>query len=339
MSTVHSRGIMQPANPDFKFRFVQNSQAVGLFASNGSASPTALTLDGETIPYQNILDTSNRDNRLVLALASGTQLGPKTSKRLQKDQFLVLEISKVKADELKQYVDHHGSAIWAEAHRQQLASQGKENLFGTLICPQCKATIDTSEMERSAYVYCPYCGSVVNHSLKVISDSNVYKICDECNLYDRVRGYTVFHFYFLLVVYGYSVKRRFVCDTCATSIAQKALLTNLIFILGVPSAIYMWVKAQTGRDPYFQDLAKANRLARKGKYQEADEIYDKLFSLYPDHPGILMNKGLGHLHGKDGNGGMSLLTRSLKACTNYLPTIRLIQRMQQAASQASAKKS
>jgi hypothetical protein len=100
----------------------------------------------------------------------------------------------------------------------------------------------------------------------------------------------------------------------------------------------MWIKAQIGRDPYFQNLAQANKLARKGKYQEADEIYDKLFSLYPDHPGILMNKGLGHLHGKDGNGGMALLTRSLKACANYLPTLQFIKRMQQAASQTNAKK-
>jgi predicted Zn-dependent protease len=139
------------------------------------------------------------------------------------------------------------------------------------------------------------------------------------------------------VVYGYSIKRRFVCDACAMSLAQRALLLNLIFILGVPSAIYMWIKALSGRDPYFQDLAKANKLARKGKYQEADEIYDKLFSLYPEHPGLLMNKGLGHLHGKDGNNGVGLLTRSLKACANYIPTMQIIQRLRQAADQAGKK--
>jgi hypothetical protein len=150
-------------------------------------------------------------------------------------------------------------------------------------------------------------------------------------MYDRVRGYTIFNFYFLLVVYGYSVKRRFVCDTCATRLAQRALLVNLLFLLGVPSAVYMWIKSQTGREPYFQDLAKANKLALKGRYQEADEIYDRLFSQYPDHPGLLMNKGLGHLHGKDGSGGMGFLGRSLRACANYLPSMQLIRRIQQSA--------
>lgn len=328
---------MQPTSLHFKFRYVQNGRVRGLRAGNGTASDTALHLDGEEIPYRNIFDSSSRDNHFVISLGPNTSLGPKTGKQLQNNRFLALEISKVKADELKRHVDHFGSAIWAENHRQQLVNEGKGQLFSTIVCPHCNATIDLSDSERSAYIYCPYCSSIVNHSLKVVSDSSIYSICDECQMYDRVRGYTVFHFYFLLVVYGYSVKRRFVCDTCATSIAQRALLTNLIFILGVPSAIYMWVKAQTGRDPYFQDLAKANKLARQGKYQEADQIYDKLFSLYPDHPGILMNKGLGHLHGKDSNGGVSLLTRSLRACGNYIPSIQIIRRLQQAASQAQTK--
>jgi tetratricopeptide (TPR) repeat protein len=157
-------------------------------------------------------------------------------------------------------------------------------------------------------------------------------------MYDRVRGYTVFYFYFLLVVYGYSLKRRFVCDTCAADLAKKALLLNFIFLLGIPSSIYMWIKSAAGRDPYFQDLAKANKLARKGKYQQADEIYDRLFSLYPEHPGLLMNKGLGHLHGGDGSGAAGFLTRSLKACGNYLPTRQIIQRLQQAAQANKARK-
>jgi len=327
---------MQLADPAFKFRYVQNKQGTGFMSKKGSVTDTDITLDGEAIPYRNIVETSSRDNRFVLALAAGTQLGPKNTKRIQNNHYLVIEVAKVKADQLKKHVDHFGSAIWAEAHRQRLASEGKENIYNTLVCPQCKATVDLSGFDRTAYVYCPYCGSIVNYNLKVVSNSDTYSICDECQMYDRVRGYTVFYFYFLLVVYGWSVKRRFVCDTCATNIAQRALLTNLIFLLGVPSSIYMWIRAQSGREPYFQDLAKANKLARKGKFKEADEIYDRLFSLYPDHPGLTMNKGLGHLHGKDGSGGMNFLTRSLRACANYFPSIQLIQRIQKASQAKKA---
>lgn len=326
---------LQPPTLDFKFNY---GNTAGLFTQKGIASTTSMNLNGVAISYSNVTETSVRDNVFVMGLSPNTQLDAKAKKQLQNNRFLVLTVSKAKAKDLKKHVDHYGSAIWAESHRQQLASAGKENLFCTVVCAHCGSTIDLSEIERTTYVYCPYCASIVNYNQQIVSNSDVYDICDECNMYDRVRGYTVFHFYFLLVVYGYSIKRRFVCDACATSLAQRTLLLNLLFILGIPSAIYMWIKAQSGRDPYFQDLAKANKLARKGKYQEADEIYDRLFSLYPEHPGLLMNKALGHLHGKDGNNGVNLLTRSLKACANYVPSFQIIQRLRQAAQASNAKK-
>jgi len=77
---------MQTAkNLEFKFRYVQNKQAVGLTAGKATASDRALNLNGEEISYGNILDTSNRDNRLVLLLAPSTLLGPKSRKRLQEN--------------------------------------------------------------------------------------------------------------------------------------------------------------------------------------------------------------------------------------------------------------
>jgi len=320
---------MQPATLNFKYSYVY---ATTLFAKKGTASTTALTLDGLEIPYANITDVSYRDNHFVIGLTSNTPLPPKIKKQLQNNRYLVLNVSRKIARELKRHIDRRGSVLWAESHRQRLASAGKDELFATLACTHCGATIDLSEVERTTYIYCPYCASIVNHSRQIVSNSDVYDVCDECHMYDRVRGYTVFHFYFLLVVYGYSSNRRFVCDTCAASLAQRTLLLNLLFILGIPSAVYMWIKSQTGRDPYFKDLAKANKLARKGKYQQADEIYDRLFSLYPEHPGLLMNKGLGHLHGNDGNAGIGFLTRSLKACGNYLPALQIIQRLRLAAA-------
>ena len=325
-------------NLEFKFRYVQNGQAVGLSAGKATASDRSINLNGEEISFGNILDTSNRDNRLVLLLPPSTPLGPKSQKRLQENRYLIIDVSKVPALDLKKHIDLFSSSILAEKRRQKLASEGKENLFRAVICPHCKATVDLTDFENSSYTFCRFCGSIFNTSQQVFSNGDVYQVCDECNMYDRVRGYSVFTFYFLLVVYGWSLKRRFVCDTCATKLAQRTLLTNLIFLLGVPSAIYMWIKAQSGRDPKFQELAKANKLARKGKNQEADEIYDRLFAQFPDHPGLLMNKGLGHLHGKDGNGGMGFLGRSLRACANYLPSLQLVRNIQQAAQAINAKK-
>lgn len=330
---------MQPVKSlEFKFRFVQNQQASGLGSSKGFATEAALNLNGEELPYRYIVDSSVRDNRFVMALAPGAPLGPKTLKRVQDNRYIILELYKIKAQELKAHVDRLSSSIFAENHRQKLASEGRENQFRAVVCPHCAATVDLSDYQTSSYIYCRFCGSILNNNSQIVANGDTYGTCEECHMYDRVRGYTVFNFYFLLVVYGYSVKRHFVCDACALKLAQRALLVNLLFLLGVPSAIYMWIKSQSGREPYFQDLAKANKLALKGKYQEADEIYDKLFSLYPEHPGLLMNKGLGHLHGKDGTGGMGYITRSLRACANYIPSMQLVHQVQQAAQGNNAQK-
>jgi len=113
--------------------------------------------------------------------------------------------------------------------------------------------VDLTDFENSSYTFCRFCGSIFNTSQQLVSNGDIYQVCDECNMHYRVRGYTVFNFYFLLVVYGWSMKRSFVCDTCATKPAQRTLLTDLIVLLGVPSAIYRWIKAQSGREPQFQE--------------------------------------------------------------------------------------
>ena len=77
----------------------------------------------------------------------------------------------------------------------------------------------------------------------------------------------------------------------------------------------------TGRDPALASLAKANKLASKGKYQEADRLYEEIYMRFPDHPGLLLNQAMGHMIGGDGSGGVAYVERSLGACANYLPTM------------------
>jgi tetratricopeptide (TPR) repeat protein len=153
-------------------------------------------------------------------------------------------------------------------------------------------------------------------------------------MFDRVRGYTEFYFYFLLVAYGFSMKRRFVCDNCADSIFRKTLLRNLIFLLGVPSSIYLKLKSITGREPFLRELAKANTLARKGRYKEAAPIFAKLQSKYPEHPGLLLDEGMGYLMGKNYSGAVGQFNRALMSCNNYLPALRLMQQIQNPSNQA-----
>jgi hypothetical protein len=317
---------------NLKFRFVRNNSAAGIFAKKAVATDQALILDKESIDYTNILDTTCRDQRIALSLSPEARLGEKTRKALQANQILVLEVSQIKTDDLEKHIDRASSAIQAEQHRLELINTGKADRFHSVQCSNCGATIDLSDFNRTAYVYCRYCESIIKSNGEIISPGDSYRICDECGMFDRVRGYTQFNFYFLLVVYGFSYRRVHVCDNCAVRIAKQALLRNLIFILGVPSAIYMWIKAITGRDSSLRMLAKANALARKGKFKEADEIYVQFSGPYPEHPALLRNRSLGHLCGNNLNAAASLLSRSLKSCNNYLPSLQLARRLKQVTS-------
>jgi hypothetical protein len=328
---------MQPTTGlSFKFRFVQNGQARGLRAKAASASSDALVLDGEPIQYEDIVDTTSQDKRLILALASTVQLGQKSAKACQEGGVLALEVQGVQARDLERTVDRRASALAAQRHKRELAAADEESRYWVMTCPHCEATIDLSDFKRTSCVYCRYCKSILDQGGSIVSSGDAYRVCSECQMFGRVRGYTVFYFYFLLVVYGFSYGRRYLCDTCAVRTAQRALLLNFIFLLGIPLSIYMWAKALTGHEPEMKDLPKANALARKGKAKEAEAIYGRLLQRLPDHPGLLLNQGIGYLHAGDGQQGVESLNRSLRACSNYQPAMQMLLRLQRMAEESKA---
>lgn len=320
---------MQPVKElSFKFKYVRDGQATGLVSQKGVANDRELILGEESLSYDTIVDTTVRDKRLVLVLSSGVQLGKKLSEALIDGSAVVLEVYKNKAAELEKHIDRICSQREVEKNRKRLMAEGKEDLFQTETCPECQAIIDLSELDKTQYIYCRFCETVFTREQQVITKGSVYRVCDECDMFDRVRGYTEFYFYFLLIVYSFSYKKRYVCDNCANKIFLKTFFTNLIFILGIPSSIYLKVKSLQGRDLYLRNLAKANSLSQKGRYQEASEMYNQLHVRYPEHPGLLMNEGLGHIMGNDPEGGFHCLERSMKACSNYLPALQLMYKIQ-----------
>ena len=98
----------------------------------------------------------------------------------------------------------------------------------------------------------------------------------------------------------------------------------------------MRVKALTGHDPEMNELPRANALARKGKAREAEAIYGRLLKRLPEHPGLLLNQGMGYLHTGDGQQGVESLNRSLRACSNYRPAMQMRLRLQRRAEESRA---
>lgn len=312
-----------------RFRFVHEGQTANFLRQKGLAKRQGLTLAEESLSYDHIIDSTTRDNRVALVLDPETPIGEKMQKGMN-DQVLVLEVYGNKAIELGRFIDRHCSVRLAARHKMELMADGKEDLFRAVICPECQATLDLSELEETRYTYCRFCEAVVGSGNPAVTRGTGYRICEECGLFARVRGYTEFYFYFLLVVYGFSYKRRHLCDNCVNPVFWKTFLANLIFVLGVPSAIYMKIKSMVGRDPSLKELNKANALSAKGRYEDAASLFRRLHQKHADHPGLYYNEGIGHMNGGDGQGAGECFERSLKSCANYLPTLRLLHHIEQA---------
>jgi tetratricopeptide (TPR) repeat protein len=320
----------------FKFKFVRDGHEIGLRSKKGIIGPTGLQLDALPIAFDEIAETASRDNRLILALDPRSPVVQALQKVLAGNTTLALSISGAQARDLKRRIDQRNSARDADRHRQQLAAEGKDGLFRTAPCTHCQSTLDLSEMGRSSYVYCPYCETTLTGDGRVVASGDRYTVCDECRLFGRVQGYTEFYFYFLILAYGFSWKRRHVCDSCAQRMFTKTLLVNLVFLLGIPSAIWVKIKSMMGRDATYPKLAKANSLARKGQYSEAAPLYQRIYQTYPDHPGLLRNEALAHFNGKDVSGAMEYLNRALRACPTYAPAGESMQRLNAMLSQVAA---
>ena len=325
-----------PSELKFRFQYVnQSGKVVGWRSVRGSLTEESIQLKGEILNYQAILHSTCRDRRLILTVNPQKVSSAEIAKHLISGKVLALEITRAKAIDLEVYINRISSRYLAETHREELEREGKGREFHSVSCPHCKATVDLSLLNKTPYVYCRFCETIFQERRDLITVGRTYRLCDECGWFDRVQGYTEFYFYFLLVVYGFSWKRRHLCDNCVNQVFWKVLLTNLIFVLGIFPAFWMKIKSLMGRTKELKNLAKANALGKQGKCDQADTIYAELHEHYPKHPGLLLSQSLSYLKGQDAQKTWRLLEDSLQSCSNYAPAVRVMNRLQDAVSKSS----
>ncbi len=307
---------------DFKAKYVVDGQAVGFGRVKGRWTSDGIFLGEDFLPFDAILDTTSRDKRIVMVLDPSFEPTGKMAKRLMEGHFLAIEPSGVSARQLERNIDRHCSAREVAATRRRLEAEGLAHLIREEKCPVCESTVDLSGLDRTDYTYCRFCESLF--SSNKITDGNEYTICGQCGMFDHIQPYTEFYFYFLLIVYGFSYKQVYLCHSCANKLFLKALGLNLIFVLGVPSAIWVKIKSILNRKHDFEGLDTANALSKLGKSQEANQHYQAILTNHPNHPAVLMNKALGQLIGDDQSGAIATLQDSLRACNHYVPVQRLL---------------
>ncbi|MDP8222723.1 MAG: hypothetical protein P9L99_05130 [Candidatus Lernaella stagnicola] len=318
----------------FKFRFISNGAARSIMAKKGEIDDERLILDGHEIRLANIADTERRDDLMVLTLYNFGGFEKKLLKKLSEEGSLVLKMGAAETRRLERQIDRVSSVHDAKRVRVELEKNGEADKFRVEKCPVCDATINLSNLDRTNYIHCRYCDTLLDYSRQPVDDPDEYYACDECGMYSQNKSYTIFNFYFLLLFYGFSHKKRYLCPNCAHKAFVKAMLLNVLFILGIPSAIWIKIKAMQGRDAKYENLCKANRLASDGKYQEADQHYQSILVKYADHPGILLNQALAHFNGEDVPGGVAKLERIFQVCANYNPALRLARAVHKLAQES-----
>ena len=311
----------QPPYPvAFKYRPVTAGRAAGFTTKKGMLFEERLVLDKESMAIEEITSTTVRDSRLFV---------------VRGQESLVIEVYGIKALRLEKLIDRLASQREVERVKRELEARGESNKFRAITCPCCGAAINLSGYSRTRYAYCRFCESILDaDGRNVVTSGILYKHCDECQSFDRIKAYTEFYFYFLLVVYGFRYQRRFICGRCANRLFVKTFLINLLFLLGIVPAIAIKIKSHIGRDERFRGLPKANALALRGRHQEADMLYANILRAHDEHPGILLNQAMGHLRGGDVPGAVSQMERSLAACSNYEPTVRTLSKLAEVARAA-----
>ena len=314
-----------PTDPmNFKFHWVdEEGNTKGMFATKGHFDGEMLHLGkDDSLPVAAFAEVESRNHYLLFAVAH--EDGP---------IHLILYItSQSLAQKLKEAIGRARSAIWAEQHRKELNEAGRGHEFRAVHCPYCQATIDLTGFPETPQVSCMFC-----HSLATLADSTAYipgeshreqhyQLCEECGMYSKPRKFTIFYFYFLLVVYGYYQNETWRCPACMRGEAWKMLFGNLLFVIGVPVALVQLFRAYGGTSvgEHFPGLDAANLKARNGNLEAAVGDYQKLMEKRPVSAGVKYNIGLACLNKDDLQSASRILEYALQDCANYQPAASLL---------------
>jgi hypothetical protein len=300
----------------FKFHWIDaNGQPTSVFAKKGAVGEQALVLENTEIPIAALVDVEARGEYVALSAMTGEAQAQSMVVKTSQASRLTAELGRLR------------SAVWAETHRQELQQQGLGHTFRRQTCPDCAATIDLTDMPVTPQISCDFC-----HTISTLPSATQqegvtpgpdrgYRLCDECGMYSKPRQFTIFYFYFLLVVYGWNSRTTWRCPACMRGEAWKMLLGNLPFVLGVPVAGAQLFRAYGGTDVggHYPGLDRANLRARRGDLEGAIKSYMKILQRRPVAAGVKYNIALALIQQDRIEDAARMLEYALADCANYRP--------------------
>lgn len=295
----------------FKFRFVdEDGKKRGFLAKNGSIDGSLLTVDGSEIPIATIGKALRRFDHVAVTF---------TDKNGEANTFVMAVRGSV-GKQLHTLINRAASTRHAEARREALVEAGKAERFRSEVCPHCEATVDLSGFEVTPQLYCDFCDKISMLDGSSPKDAQTYQLCGNCGYYSQPKLFTLFYFYFAIVVYGWRSQQVHYCNACMRSEAWKMFFGNLLFIIGVPVAVVQLCRAYFGGSALsgsFKGLDKANALALRGKADKAGKIYMQIAERVGPAAGIHYNHGLALARAGQIAEAIVPLEQALVDCGNY----------------------
>jgi hypothetical protein len=301
---------------DLKFRFQWddgNGQPLASVTKTGVLSDNTITLDGDQIPVASIAVSDVRGHCLVLSVI---QTG---------GDVVDIILHTGMAKQVKEELGRLRSAIWADAHYEQLRKQGLGHTFRKQICPVCDATLDLTGMEDTPQISCSFCHTISTlrspEGTHVTEMERGYRLCDQCGMYSIPREFTIFYFYFLFVIFGWHAGTTWRCPGCMRGEAWKMLFGNLLFVLGVPIALIQLFRSYGGTDigQLYPGLDRANLRANKGDLPGAIEGYRRILQRRPVSAGVKFNIGRAMAMQDQLIEAAKMFEFSLADCSSYQP--------------------
>jgi len=307
---------------EFKFHWLsEEGQATTMFARKGSFDGEFLILEETEIPVGIILQSIVQENRMVLAFFTGDEENPVGHLLIQTGV----------ANDLKEQLDIARSDVWAKQHKEELVKKGLGHTYRDEECPVCTARLILTDMPETPQLFCHFCDSLttIDQAEEPVSREEDYSLCEECGMFSKPQKFTIFYFYFLLVVYGWWSKTTRRCPPCMRGEAWKMLFGNLIFLLGVPVAIIQLIRCY-GADTVsgkFKGLNAGNVHARAGDVAKALEMYREILERVPFSAGVKYNLGMALLMQGDDERAADTFELALEDCANYVPAYQQLQQL------------
>ncbi len=281
-----------------------------------------------SLPLEVIVDTERSRNRIAVSHLSGEE-------SVDGFAFSVGGFgSEGKARELKSQLDRLRSIRALEQKKEKLAAEGRPDALAVVECHFCGTPIDMTNFSDAAQVHCEFCKSIFSVDRDAAHDlERDHYFCECCGYYSHIQEYSTLKLLCLIWYIQWSLHREKLCPTCARSRARNRaiyclFLSTVAAIVTVPYNLVTYFRALGAHkqvpDPVFAQLDDANRLAKKGRFGEAQAIYLDIAKKSLAHMGVVSNMGCVLYEQGQADGAISAVDKAIGLCPNYFPSYPLL---------------